>query len=215
MEASGLSGGLAVLWDPNWIKAKAYRCLAGILISAQIRGKDCPINILNIYAPYKNRLQYWEKLFDSEIFDIESLMIAGDFNVTLNSDETWGNRRKKNPLADRIKYELLSRNLVEINPPKMLPTWENGRSGKAFIAKRLYRFILHASIIDRLGMPFTSIGNVFILNHRPILLNWREKGFRKGYSFKFNRSCLEDPEFNDIIVKTWKNLSSTGNLPPS
>lgn len=96
----------------------------------------------------------------------------------------------------------------------MLPTWENGRSGEAFIAKRLDRFILHASIIDRLGMPFTTIGNVFISDHRPILLNWREKGFRKGYSFKFNRSCLEDPEFNDIIVKTWKDLSSTGNLPP-
>eukprot|EP00253_Pinus_taeda_P027952 PITA_27952 len=132
-------------------------------------------------------------------------MIAGDLNVTLNSDETWGNSRKKDPLADRIKYELLSRNLVDINHPKMLPTWENGRIEEAFIAKRIDRFILHASIIDRLGMPFTTTGNVFISDHRPILLNWREKGFRKGYSFKFNRSCLEEPEFNDIIVvKEWQ-----------
>lgn len=59
-----------------------------------------------------------------------------------------------------------------------------------------------------MGMPFSSIENVFILDHRPILLGWREKGFRKGYSFKFNRTCLEDPEFNEKITKTWNYLSS-------
>jgi len=34
VEAMGLSGGLAVLWDPRWICAKAYNCIAGILIYA-------------------------------------------------------------------------------------------------------------------------------------------------------------------------------------
>jgi len=77
-EARGLSGGLAALWDPQWIRAKAYKCFAGIIISASIRGKSFPINILNTYAPYKNRIPFWEKLFASEIFDIESLVIAGD-----------------------------------------------------------------------------------------------------------------------------------------
>ena len=32
MEAVGLSGGLAVLWDPRWVSAKTFRCLGGILI---------------------------------------------------------------------------------------------------------------------------------------------------------------------------------------
>jgi len=86
-EAKGLSRGLVVLWDPSWIRAKAYKCFAGILISAFITGNDCPINILNIYAPYKNRTHFWDKFFASEIFDIDSLMIAGDLNVTLSSEE--------------------------------------------------------------------------------------------------------------------------------
>ena len=56
LEGNGLSGGLTVLWNPDWIRAKAFKCFAGILISASIRGKDWPINILNMYAPYKNRI---------------------------------------------------------------------------------------------------------------------------------------------------------------
>lgn len=201
-EAKGLSGGLAVLWDPVWIRAKAYKCFAGILISASIRGNDCPINILNIYAPYKNRILFWEKKFALEIFDIETLMIAGDLNVTLSSEERWGNSRKRDPLVDRIKYELLNKNLVDIIPSKMMPTWDNGRIEEAYISKRIDRFILHVSIIDRMGMPYSSIRNVFISDLRPIYLSWKEKGFRNGYPFKFNISWLEDPGFNEVITKT-------------
>jgi len=54
-KANGLSGGLAVLWDPTSIRAKAYKCFVGILILAYVRGYRCPINIMNIYAPYKDR----------------------------------------------------------------------------------------------------------------------------------------------------------------
>jgi len=62
----------------------------------------------------------------------------------------------------------------------MMPTWDNGRSEETYVAKRIDHFIVHASIIDRLGMPFSSIRNVFTTDHRPICLGWREKGFREG-----------------------------------
>jgi len=199
VEANSLSGGLAVLWDLVWIKAKTYSCVTGILISAQIRGHNFPINILNVYAPYRNRASFWEKLFVSEVLDIENLLIAGDLNFTLNMDEIWGLNKRKDPLAEKLKNELLCRNFVDILPAQMHSTWENGRSDKAYVAKRLDRFILHVSLIDKMGMPFSSIEKVFISDHRPIVLGWKEKGFRKGYSFKFNRTFLEDPAFNDLI----------------
>lgn len=83
----GLSGGLAVIWDPRWIIVKAYKCLAGILISAHVRGLNFRFNILNIYAPFQNKSDYWVRLFASKVFDIGSLLIAGDLNLTLSSDE--------------------------------------------------------------------------------------------------------------------------------
>lgn len=96
----------------------------------------------------------------------------------------------------------------------MMPTWDNGRIEQAYVAKRIDRFTVHASIIDKMGMPYSSIGNVFIFDHRPIYLSWREKGFRKGYPFKFNRCWLEEPDFNEIVSRTWKDLSARDKITP-
>eukprot|EP00253_Pinus_taeda_P014782 PITA_14782 len=153
-------------------------------------------------------------MFASEFFDLEFLIIAGDLNFTLCSDECLGKCRKRDPLADLIKMELLNRNLVDIAPTKMMPTWDNSRSGEAYIAKRIDRFIIHASVIDKMGMPFSFIGITFSSDHRPIVLSWREKGFRVGYPFKFNRTWLEIPEFNAIISKSWKELLTGDSSPP-
>lgn len=121
-EAKGLSRGLATLWDPMRIRAKACKCFAGIIISASIREKDFPINILNIYAPYKNRAPFWGNSFTSDMFDIEHLIITCDLNVTLNSNECWGHCRKNDSLADSIKLELLNKNLVDVAPGEMKPS---------------------------------------------------------------------------------------------
>jgi len=43
----------------------------------------------------------------SELFEIEPLMIAGDLNITLNSDEVWGKGRSNDTLAHRIKNEMM------------------------------------------------------------------------------------------------------------
>lgn len=128
-------------------------------------------------------------------------MIAGDMNITLSSEECWGKCRKYDPLLDQIKFEFLHRNLLDVSPSKMMPTWDNGRLEGASIAKRIDRFIIHISIIDQMGMPISTIKNAFISDHKPISLRWREKGFKYGYPFKFNRTCLEDSAFNEEITK--------------
>eukprot|EP00253_Pinus_taeda_P002472 PITA_02472 len=206
-EAKGLSGGLAVLWDPSWINAKAYKCFAGILITVVIRGYSSPINILNIYAPYKNRSHFWEKFFDSEIFDIDSLMIAGDLNITLCPEEQWGKCKNRDPLSDRIKYELLHRNLGYVVPTKMMPTWNNGRAEEAYIAKRIDRFIVHVSIIDKMGMPFSTIENAFISDHRPISLCWKEKEFRSGGKSMAKKKSQSDRLALQEIQKEMDDIS--------
>lgn len=171
--ANGLSGGLAVLWDPTWIKARAFKCCAGIMILATVRGHANILNLLNVYGPCRNRAPFWERLFAFEILEMESLLLAGDMNFTLSPDECWGTGRKKDPLSDRIRMKLLNKNLVDIFPENMGPTWENGRMGSAFIAKRIDRFLIKANFIEKWGMPFSSIANEFLSDHKPILLEWR------------------------------------------
>eukprot|EP00253_Pinus_taeda_P023722 PITA_23722 len=210
-DADGLSGSLATLWDPSRVRAKAYKCFAGIIISAAIRGFDIPLNILNLYAPYRNKNQFWSSFFSSAIVEIEHLVIAGDFNLTLHSNECWGPCRHHHPLAESFKNELLRHNLIDIAPCEMLPTWSNGRTGNAFIAKRLDRILAHVSVIDSLGMPRLVNANIMVSNHWPITLSWTDRGGWKGYPFKFNRSHLQDPTFTTLISSSWAWVSA--NMP--
>eukprot|EP00253_Pinus_taeda_P020761 PITA_20761 len=205
-EANSLSGGLAVLWDPVWIKAKAFKCCAGIMMSALVRGHAFILNLLNVYAPCRNRSPFWERLFASEILDIDSLLLAGDLNVTLSPDECWGNCRKRDSLSDKLRLGFLSRNLVDVKPDHMKPTWENGRTTQAHIAKRIDHFLIKASVIEKWGMPFSSIANEYSSDHRPIVLEWRELQYRREYYFKFNRIFLEDKSFNDVITNKWMDM---------
>lgn len=82
--AIGLSGGLAMLWDPVRVLAKTFRCIDGILL-AKFKGMAGPVHILNVYAPYKDRLSFWKRFLPCEIMGIDSLLIAGDLNCTLSS----------------------------------------------------------------------------------------------------------------------------------
>eukprot|EP00253_Pinus_taeda_P012528 PITA_12528 len=179
-DANGLYGGLAVLWDPDWISAIEYRCFAAF-------------------------------------FSIGNLIIAGDMNFTFGDNECWGNFRKRDLLADSLRLDFLNRDLIDIPPSIMLPTWDNGRSGAAYIAKRIDRFLVHSSLIDKLGMPLSYIELAFISDHRPIVLKWRESGFRLGYPLKFNRTWLEYPDYNSLILNSLKRFleNDASDLCPS
>lgn len=214
-EAHVLSRGLATLCDPVRVREKAYKYFAQIIVEASIRGYDSPINILNIYAPYKNRAPFWENLFSSDWFDIDHLLIAGDLNIALSTEECWGYGKINNEHADFIKLELLNRNMVDIVPSEMKPTWINGRVHKACIAKRIDRFLVHISILDKMGMPYSTVENILVSDHRPILLSWLEKQLRKGYSFKFDKTLLQDIAFNEYIINVWKVLKVREKPPTS
>eukprot|EP00253_Pinus_taeda_P019600 PITA_19600 len=185
-DSTGLSGGLVALWDPTWVSVKALRCFAGILLEGKFRGTPGYIHILNVYAPYKDRFTFWNQILSSDIMELASLMIAGDLNCTFN-----------------------------ICPAKITPTWDNGRSGSAYLAQRLDHFLVHEKLIERLGLLDSEILSNFTSDHRPITLQWRNAGIRKGFPFKFNRNWLEDPAFNDLVQESWNNYSHQTNSSPS
>lgn len=184
-DAVGLSGGLAVLWDPKWIKA-VFQCFAGILILAYFHNCPDPVHILNIYAPHRQRFPFWEKFLASRLFDIDSLMIGGDFNNTLCNDEIWGNGRKVDPIGRMIRNAIIQNNFIDIQPDCRGPTWDNRRSNDSFLAKRLDRYILHGKLIDRFGLPMMKIIPSHISDHRPIYIQWNNDVYKSGYPFKFN-----------------------------
>lgn len=121
IDSTGLFGGPVALWDPSCVSVKAFRCFAGILLEASFCGTPGFIHILNVYAPYKDRLFFWGFL-SSEIMELDFLMIVGDLNCTLSSDKVWGCGRKVDPLAGLLQDALLTYNFVDVCPTKIVPT---------------------------------------------------------------------------------------------
>ena len=58
VDSNGHSGGMIAMWNPNRAIFKAYRFFGGILLSGQLRGLEGSFNIINIYAPYINRITF-------------------------------------------------------------------------------------------------------------------------------------------------------------
>eukprot|EP00253_Pinus_taeda_P026277 PITA_26277 len=208
VDACGHSGGLVAMWNPIWICASAYKCFAGILLSATFRGHHTPIHILNIYAPYLNRHPFWDKFFSSDLCEIRHLMLVGNMNFTLCPDEVWGGGRKMDPISDFLRSQLLRWNFIDVAPSSLTHTWQNGRTNDAYIAKRIDRVILQSDIIDTMGMPVFSIGNDTISDHRAIYIQWRQHFLRRHYPFKFDHSFLNDSVFNHIVSDAWLESAS-------
>lgn len=200
----GLSRGMVALWDLRRIIMKAFKCFAGILLEGNIHGMLVYIHILNIYPPYKEKGEFWDKFISSSIMDLQKLIIIGDLNYTIILDETWGCHRKFDFLVGKIKNAIIFNNFLDIDPHKISPTWDNGRSDFAYVEKRLDRFLVHGKLMDRFGDVRVDTISNFISNHGPINLQWREGAPYLGIPLKFNRTLLQDPNLNNMVQATWE-----------
>ena len=81
----GLKGIYFECWNTSWRFCQGY--------SKKIR-------ILNIYAPYNNRLEFCEENFHFGILVGRSLIVAGDFNFMMLIDDVWGDERCDDPLSN-------------------------------------------------------------------------------------------------------------------
>lgn len=84
-DAEGLFGGELFMWDPNIPSFKAYDFFGGIILSSHLRGFNKRLHFVNLYAPYLNMASFWKRMICSGIFQLENLVIAGDFNLTLQN----------------------------------------------------------------------------------------------------------------------------------
>ena len=73
-----------------------------------------------------------------------------------------------------------------------------------FIGKVLDRGMFHEGIIEKLGN--TRVRGVVdtLSEHMIIILSWRVELECRGVPFKFNRTWLDDPEYNQLVMEFWK-----------
>ena len=77
--------------------------------------------------------------------------MAGNFNFTMSSDETWGLGNHVDHLYDYFVSLFEDVRLIDIVPNVLVPTWSNSRCGGACISKRLDRFFMVEDLCDDFG----------------------------------------------------------------
>eukprot|EP00253_Pinus_taeda_P020757 PITA_20757 len=93
---------------------------------------------------------------------------------------------------------------------KLLPTWRNRRVGDAALARRLDRFIMKDTLLQRLHHYKKWVGTGGISDHSPIYLEIQGPFKKPKAPFKFNHTWLKDPAYVKMISEYWVNHPING-----
>jgi exonuclease III len=173
-DATGMIGGLAILWNPalcSWKISSPPRW--SISVEYRLIGSNKPGFLTNVYGPASPRDK------TTFIHNLEGLatlttgsrwILGGYFNMICNLDEKRGGIRRLEVESGHFQALIDKLGLIDLETKNGLYTWSNRRSGSQQVACRLDRFLisdsllmdgttLEANILDAPGLitgPFNS-----------------------------------------------------------
>jgi hypothetical protein len=148
----GNLGGLLVAWEPFVYELNASLTCGGILLTGHNIASKRILSILNVYGPCIEKRLFWTNLSSSGILSKKNLIIAGDLNVTLSTEEVWGGSNFSANTTGFYKSIFQVNHLIDLTLDKLVPTWRNGRSGATLTSKRLDRFLIAEDLLTGIGI---------------------------------------------------------------
>jgi len=216
LDVRGRSGGIATGWNTRTVKIEnvwGMDSVLGCSFFSSDTGEE--ITLLNIYGPYQDRIPFWEKVFSLECLKNDSVIIGGDLNFSLGHSEVWGPQARVDILTDFFTHRLMNLNLIDIEPIRVKPTWRNMRSGDSRVAKRLDRFLVADSLVNRHFLLRQWIGSGGQSDHFPIFLEMRKGPSNPASPLKFNKVWLKDESFIKLIKENWVLYDNQATLSAS
>jgi len=138
-----------------------------------------------------------------DLFDASEVILGGDFNLTLGASEVWGPRAVQDVLKNFFIQAFARKDLLDILPPKLVPTWRNKRAGEQRVAKRLDRFLVTESLALGVEIVRQWVETGGISDHCPIFLEFRGRRRKPPSPFKFNSSWLKEEGFQSLVKEMW------------
>lgn len=113
---------------------KTYKSAADILLSGFQKGSKIYLGLINVYAPYSDGKGLWGRVEDSGILDLSSLIMVGDFNLTMDQVDIWGTGTKEDRLGKFFRELFSLKSLKDIWSDNFGTTLSNGCLGKEGIS---------------------------------------------------------------------------------
>jgi len=199
----GNSGGLLVSWDPNSFNLNPFLTVGGILLTGVCISSKKESTLLNVCGPCKDRKLFWSSLADNGILSIPNLVIVDKLNFILSSDENWGGSFVSGSIEDFYRELFISKKLIDVKPPKLVPTWRNGRSGQDAIARRLDRCFVIEGLLSTAGLYKSWVEYPYVSDHAPFLIQLENSPLYKSFPYKFNADWLRDSDFVKLVHIIW------------
>jgi len=146
---------------------------------------------------------YWDSLLSMDLFENKDVVLGEDFNLSLGSSEVWGPRTVPDPLANFFIQAFARKDLLDIIPTKLSPTWRNKRAGEQRVAKRLDRFLVAEVLALGVDVARQWVGSGGVSDHCPIFLEMRGRRRKPPSPFKFNHIWLKEESFQKLVQDLW------------
>lgn len=216
---SNFSKGVAVMFAKNFpAQVGSIRFdINGRFMVMELKISEVQFTLLNVYAPNEDDQDFFVKVF--EVVDArenESLLLAGDFNLTMDPELDLLNNMGSLHVRKRkmVQEYLESKDLVDIwrvkNPDKRVFSWRKPNS-RQLVMSRLDYFFLSQDLVLR--TQSVDIKTRYSSDHCRIVLTLDLSPFTRGKGFwKFNNLHLKDPNFlqamNNIILQELWNVKN-------
>ena len=201
------SRGVAILFNNNFEyklnKIKKDQQGNKLLLDVNISGRR--LLLANIYGPNRDKPNFYEQLRqDIADFNIDQVIIVGDFNLVLDQEkDTFNYLHMNNPRAREKVFDLCTElNLIdiwrELNLEKSQFTWKTKNGLKQ---ARLDFFLISEELF--ICVEDSKIEAGYRTDHSFVTILFKGQSVDKGSNFwKFNNSLLKDHDY----IKTIKNL---------
>jgi hypothetical protein len=104
----------------------------------------------------------WEKVDGRGMLAHIDLIVAGDLNFTVSAGEVWGDSTHLDPLVAIFKDLFTKKQLVDILPTNVVPTWRNGRTSQNEISKRLDMFYVSEDLISTIARYMSWVAYPYV-----------------------------------------------------
>ena len=127
--------------------------------------------------------------------------IAGDFNVTISTEERRGGTKVRNPFGERLEDLISLWGLSDIKRKNGSFTWSNKRIGLGHIAIRMDSVLVSTHLLRTYSE--SKLLCTAISDHKSICLFFLPLENLGPLPFRFNHLWLESEGVRDIISNAW------------
>eukprot|EP00253_Pinus_taeda_P004296 PITA_04296 len=189
VDASGASGGLAILWNPQIVSLDNFHATLHLiqakfhLIGTKIHG-----HLTNVYFPQiiQQKLDLLETISLLNEHRRFPLWIGGgDFNIIKSMEEKQGGRTRLDSDSSGFKHFIQNNQLMDVSTSNDNAIHLGGN--------------FSAAIIPQGGS-----------DHWPILLHWSRPSNCSNRPFRFEAFWLLDTKFKEVVNQAWKSF-----IPPA